>query len=409
MLSMIQQSARKTLNVNNRIGVADSKLATLKLGTTLKNGNVLSLIRGNSAPATNISADLTLPTSNDTTATLLDTSSKSSKLTLGNTPTYTPTELGIPATANDTTGKADITLERRDTLTTNNTNNTAPDGKKPLVVTDVEPVIINLDVANFHKNFVTDDTPATDGDNTPDARIAELDAAITSTQSKTIDSVIPGSVNAAREQVNRTLSLLDDTNTSTTANINLPDYTNTSTTANIDLPTTFNRSDNQQPAKLNDASIALIESMQPTDTDAVTYYERRAAELDEAERQKEQEQREQSPWYINSKAMEEYSKTLPTLELDDRFLGGTNTSTSANWGDNQQSDLLDDDSTTFTGTTSLPQMDLDSITQPSSAGAMPDVADEMTKATKNDQLIANAKAMQEQANQQSPGRLNLLQ
>lgn len=424
MLSMIQQSvARKTLNVN-RTGVADSKLATLKLSSTANTSNVLSLIRGNSTPATNISANLTLSKSNtttDNTANITVDTADEMPMTVtsialknsdGTTTTISTTDgkvatVGTPETVDiprtvvfDTTGKADITLERLDTL---NMDINTTDGRKPLLPTDKGSVIINVDVANFHKNFVTDDTPATDGNNTPEARIAELDAAITSTQSKTIDSVLPGSVNAAHAaqgQVNQTLSLLDDTNASTTANIN--------------LPTTFNRSDNQQPAKLNDASIALIdnliESMQPTDTDAVTYYERRAAELDEAERQKYREQVEQSQWYADSKAMEEYSKTLPTLELDDRFLGGTNTSTSANWGDNQQSDLLDDASTTFTGTTSLPQMDLDSITQPSSAGGtMTDWVDELNKVTQNDPRIASAKALVEQANQQPPGTLQLLQ
>ena len=69
MLNMIhQQSARKTLNVN-RIGVADTKLATLKLGTTAKTSNVLGLIRGDSAPATNIKVDFTLSKSNNTPAT----------------------------------------------------------------------------------------------------------------------------------------------------------------------------------------------------------------------------------------------------------------------------------------------------------------------------------------------------
>ena len=207
MLSMIQQSARKTLNVN-RIGVADSKLATLKFGTTAKTSNVLSLIRGNSAPATNIKANLTLSNSNDTT------------------------------------------------------DNATP--------------AINSTILKFG--------------------------------------------NAAQEHTNDVLGMLDDTNASTKAN--------------IDLPATL--ADKSQ--KLKDA-----------------------------------------------------------------------TNGDGNWGGNYQSDLLDDASTTFTGTTSLPQMDLDSITQPSSAGAMTDRVDELNKAKQNDPWIASAKAMVEQANQQSPGVTQLLQ
>ena len=71
--------------------------------------------------------------------------------------------------------------------------------------------------------------------------------------------------------------------------------------------------------------------------------------------------------------------------------------------------LLDDASTTFTGTTSSPRMDLDSITQPSSAGAMTEVQTEMNKQSEQPAWLASAKAMQEQANQQPQGVLQLLQ
>ena len=224
MLNMIhQQSALKSLNVN-RTGVAGLKVSTLKLGTTAKTGNVLGLIRGDSAPATNIKVDFTLAKSNNTPA----------------------TDTATPATGDDTT--------------------------------------------------------------TPNV-----------TPKQIINSAILNSGNAAQEQVNQTLSLLDGTNTTT----------------NINLPSTLA----EKSQKLNDL-----------------------ANYD------------------------------------------------GNWGGNYQSDLLDDASTTFTGTTSSPRMDLDSITQPSSAGgAMPDVADDMTKATNNTQLLASAKAMVEQANQQPQGVLQLLQ
>lgn len=217
MLNMIhQQSALKSLNVN-RTGVAGLKVSTLKLGTTAKTGNVLGLIRGDSAPATNIKVDFTLSKSNNT-----------------------------PATGDDTT-----------------TPNVTP------------KQIINSGVLN--------------------------------------------SGNAAQEQVNQTLSLLDDTNATT----------------NINLPSTLA----EKSQKLNDLANG-----------------------------------------------------------------------DGNWGGNYQSDLLNDkDSDTFTGTTSSPRMDLDSITQPSSAGAMTEFQTEMNKQTEQPAWLASAKAMQEQANQQPQGVLQLLQ
>lgn len=226
MLSMIhQQSALKTLNVN-RTGVAN-----LKLGTTAKTSNVLGLIRGNSTPATNIKANLTLSKSND-----------------------------APST---------------DTATT-----------------------------------ATDYTPAT-GDDTTTPNV---------TPKQIINSGILNSGNAAQEQVNNVLGMLDDTN---------------NTTANINLSSTLAA----KSQKLNDIANG-----------------------------------------------------------------------DGNWGGDYQSDLLDDASTTSTGTTSLPQMDLDSITQPSSAGdAMTDWVDELNKVTKNDPRIASAKAAQEQMNQRSGEILQLLQ
>lgn len=304
MLNMIQQSARKTLNVN-RIGVADSKLATLKLGTTAKTSNVLSLIRGNSAqeqvnqtlsllddtPATNNAKTLTLanPDAKPTIAPNVFVNPSGGKVSEvhvltrsddGTWTDYTPGKANItvetyddtPGTAVDitpmefdTTGKADITRERRDTLTT---DITAPSNAK--YVTDVAPVIVNL--AEVGKNFA----PTTDD-------------------------------------------------------------TNTSTKANIDLPSTLP----EKSQKLNDLANG-----------------------------------------------------------------------DGNWGGSYQSDLFDDNgSTTFTGTTSLPQMDLDSITQPSSAGTMTDtdVADEMTKFTQNDIMAQSTQKMLEQAKNQPQGVTQLLQ
>ena len=230
MLNMIhQQSALKSLNVN-RTGVAGLKVSTLKLGTTAKTSNVLGLIRGDSAPATNIKVDFTLSKSNNTPAT--DTATTATDYT--------------PATGDDTT---------------------APN------VTPKQ--IINSGILNFG--------------------------------------------NAAQEQVNQTLSLLDGTNTTT----------------NIDLPSTLA----EKSQKLHDIANG-----------------------------------------------------------------------NGNWGGDYQSDLLDDTSTTFTGTTSLPRMDLDSITQPSSAGgAMTEFQTEINKQTEQPAWVASAKAMVEQANQQSPGVTHLLQ
>ena len=215
MLNMFHQSTIKTLNVS-RTGVAGLKVSTLKLGTTAKTSNVLGLIRGDSAPATNIKVDFTLSKSNNTPATSDDTT----------TPNVTPKQ------------------------------------------------IINSGVLN--------------------------------------------SGNAAQEQVNQTLSLLDDTNATT----------------NINLPSTLA----EKSQKLNDIANG-----------------------------------------------------------------------DGNWGGSYQSDLLDDTSTTFTGTTSSPQMDLDSITQPSSAGAMTEFQTEMNKQSEQPAWLASAKAMMEQANQQSPGVTHLLQ
>lgn len=155
----------------------------------------------------------------------------------------------------------------------------------------------------------TDYTPAT-GDDTTTPNV---------TPKQIINSGVLNSGNAAQEQVNQTLSLLDDTNATT----------------NINLPST------------------LAEKSQ---------------------------------------------------DLKDAANGN------GNWGGSYQSDLLDDDSTTFTGTTSLLQMDLDSITQPSAAGdAMTDVADEMTKYTKNNIMVQSAQKMLEQAKNQPQGVLQLLQ
>ncbi|MBQ3337657.1 MAG: hypothetical protein IJG80_09665 [Selenomonadaceae bacterium] len=230
MLNMIhQQSALKSLNVN-RTGVAGLKVSTLKLGTTAKTSNVLGLIRGDSAPATNIKVDFTLAKSNNTPAT--------------------------------------------DTATT-----------------------------------ATDYTPAT-GDDTTTLNV---------TPKQIINSGVLNSGNAAQEQVNQTLSLLDGTNTTT----------------NINLPSTLA----EKSQKLNDLANG-----------------------------------------------------------------------DGNWGGNYQSDLLNDkDSDTFTGTTSSPRMDLDSITQPSSAGAMTEFQTEMNKQSEQPAWLASAKAMQEQANQQPQGVLQLLQ
>ena len=81
------------------------------------------------------------------------------------------------------------------------------------------------------------------------------------------------------------------------------------------------------------------------------------------------------------------------------------------WGGNYQYDLLDDNGySTFTGTTSSTDADLDSLVQSSSAGgAGTDLVDELNKVTSNDPRIASTKAEQEQMNQQSGKILQLLQ